>query len=268
MKTAGNISPKITIHGKYALVKFEPGMSLRGLLQIYGISEKRTDLVRSLLSGNNLAFKNTTLTLSDGRPIPAGKVLQMPTRLISGNLVETTRAHAVRAAFVAQDSSDEAEERQPATLGAWETLSLLMQDKATRLAAFGGAAIVGVAIAISMAASLLPDQSGTAKVTVSPEQALQQRLREIHQERSRAEFEARRQVAQERRASTRPETQQSAATVPVGSAPGPVISSLEPGQGDIDMRDVGAVRLSQNSSSAEIVRVIEAYNALPPAKKK
>ena len=58
------------------------------------------------------------------------------------------------------------------------------------------------------------------------------------------------------------------ATVPVGSAPRPVISSLEPGQGDIDMRDVGAVRLSQNSSSAEIVRVIEAYNALPPAKKK
>jgi hypothetical protein len=63
MRRAGNISPKITVHGKYALVKYEPGMSLRALLQIYGISDKRTDLVRSLLSGNNLAYNHTTLTL-------------------------------------------------------------------------------------------------------------------------------------------------------------------------------------------------------------
>lgn len=282
MRRARNISPKITVHGKYALVKYEPGMSLRALLQIYGISEKRTDLVRSLLSGNNLAYNHTTLTLAGGRPIPAGKVLQMPTRLISSALVDGARERELRAAFAAQDDPDTGEDRHPAASGIWDTLSRLMQDEAARFAAYGGAAIVGIVIAIGIAATLLQNQSGSAKTPVSLEQALQQRLRAIHQERDRVEEEARRQAAQERLASIRTGAQQRTAAAtgknsPATSTAGkqqsstplePVITSLEPGQGDIDMRNVGVVRLSQNSSSSEIVRVIEAYNALPPAKKK
>ncbi len=282
MRRAGNISPKITVHGKYALVKYEPGMSLRALLQIYGISDKRTDLVRSLLSGNNLAYNHTTLTLANGRPIPAGKVLQMPTRLISSAVVDGARERELRAAFAALDDSDSSEDPQMGASDVWQTLSLLMQNKVARLAAYGGAAIVGIAIAIGIAANLLANQSGSAKAPVSLEQALQQRLRAIHQERDRVEEEARRQAAEERLASIRTGAQQRTAASAGKTSPGtsaaanqqsstplePVITSLEPGQGDIDMRNVGVVRLSQNSSSSEIVRVIEAYNALPPAKKK
>lgn len=109
--------PSVTPSLNYALVKYAPGMTLNALLDIYGISEKRTDLVRSLLSGNDLAYINKALTLSNGRPIPNGKVIQMPKRVISKEILAKTNVNEKAGTSAPADAKAKSTQSAPSVLG-------------------------------------------------------------------------------------------------------------------------------------------------------
>lgn len=158
-----------------------------------------------------------------------------------------------------------------------------MKDKTTRYMAYGGAAALVIALATGVAVSIQPNQVPIATEADPLDVALQKKLEEIRQAREETEEKVRRQGALAQRASAQARTEKNRASstdiskprkntpsaTKQGSAPvEPVVTSLEPTQKKIDMENVGSLSISQNSSNAEIVRVIEAYNARQSGKKK
>ncbi len=274
------LSSKLTLDGNYAIITYEPGMSFQNILRIYGISEKRTDLVRSLLNGNGLMYNNDALLLSSGKIIPHGKIIQMPKRVISPEILKNADTKPKNAALSAAKkhalNSKPIYPLQPPSkakkkeLSVRESFAILMSDPRSRYIAYGWCAALAIMISTGVYVALTDEDTPTRNRATSEEIT----SRETRSPEKSSRYSPREEGTETRIARIAPPASSTKTNIPLTQKSPPLaeppIAILDPNKPVRDMSNVGTIAISENSSREEIARAIRAFNDVysPPSNAK
>lgn len=252
-------SHEVSIVNGDAMVKYAHDISYAKLLDIFWIPANRGDIIRSLINGNGLAYNpgNGILSLENGKLIPNGYVIKLPTRNVSAKVIQAAEAkNKPKTPDIAKAS---AQTKQTST-GVRAEISALLQDKTIKYSLFGGTAVAAIIVSASVAFALSVDTPVKKKHKAPVEEVIAEEEDEPLTEKNNVPKITWAKYQESWAESLPPVEKEKSKQDGEKNIATAHQNPTYPEENNIDMSKVGALAITPNSKSKDIAELIKAWN--------
>ena len=252
-------SHEVSIANGHAMVKYAHDISYAKLLDIFWIPADRGDIIRSLIKGNGLAYNpsNAILSLENGKLIPNGYLIKLPTRNVSTKVIQAAEA---KNKPKTPDTAKVSDSAKQTSTGVRAEISALLQDKTVKYSLFGGTAVAAIIVSASVAFALSVDTPVKKKHKTPVEEVIAEEEDEPLTVKNNAPEIAWERPQESWTESLPPMEKEKSKQDGEKNITADHQNLTYPEKNNIDMSQVGALTITPNSKSKDIAELIKAWN--------